>query len=83
MNDRDQDRVPKQRAKRKRPPEWQHDLNAEHRSGQKIGPHSDAQVQAEWTAFHLRKRGLDLGSVNKEELAQVPALNDEPKPGQK
>lgn len=72
--DRNQDRFPKQQAKQKHPPEWQQDLNPNHLSGQNIGQESDARVNAEWTAFHLRKRGLDLGGVNDEELKQIPVV---------
>jgi hypothetical protein len=72
--DRNQDGFPKPPAKQKRPPEWQPDLNPNRLAGQNTGRHSDARVQAEWTAFHLRKRGMDLGGVNDEELKQVPIL---------
>ena len=75
-NDRNQDRFPKPQAMQKHPPEWQQDLNPDHLSGQNIGQQSDARVQAEWTAFHLRKRGLDLGGVNDEELKQVPVVSE-------
>ena len=75
MNEnRNQDRFPRQQAKRRHPVPWQQDLNPNHLSGQNIGQQSDAQVESEWTAFHLRKRGLDLGSVNDEQLKQVPVL---------
>ena len=81
--DRNQDRFPKPQAKQKRPPEWQPDLSPNRLAGQNTGRHSDARIQAEWTAFHLRKRGMDLGGVNDEELKQVPILAEgEPKPGQ-
>jgi hypothetical protein len=56
--------VPKQQAKQKHPPDWQPDLNPDHLAGQNIGQVSDERVNAEWSAFHLRKRGLDLGGVN-------------------
>lgn len=72
--DRNQNRFPKQQANTNHPPEWRQDLNPNHLSGQNIGQVSDARVNAEWTAFHLRKRGLDLGGVNDEELKQVPVL---------
>jgi hypothetical protein len=72
--DRNQDRFPKQQAKHKHPPDWEADLNPNHLAGQNIGQQSDAQVEAEWTAFHLRKRGMDLSGVNDEELKQVPIL---------
>jgi hypothetical protein len=74
--DRNQNRFPKQQAKRTHPPEWEQDLNPSHLSGQNIGPPSDARVEAEWTAFHLRKRGLDLNGVNDEELKRVPVLSE-------
>jgi hypothetical protein len=73
--DRNQGRVPKQQAKQQHPPEWEQDLNPNRLSGQNIGQQSDAAVEAEWTAFHLRKRGMDLGAVNDEELKQVPVLS--------
>ena len=72
--DRNQDQFSKPQAKQKRPPEWQPDLNPNHRAGQNIAQPSDARVQAEWTAFHLRKRGMDLGAVNSEELKEVPIV---------
>jgi len=74
--DRNQDRFPKQQEKRKHPDPWQQDLNPNPLAGQNIGQQSDAAIEAEWTAFHLRKRGLDLGGVNDEELKQVPILNE-------
>jgi hypothetical protein len=73
-DNRHRDRSPKQQAKHKRPPEWEADLNPNHLAGQNIGHQSDARVDAEWTAFHLRKRGMDLGGVNDEELRQVPIV---------
>jgi hypothetical protein len=72
--DRNQDRFPKQQEKVKHPPAWEQDLNPNHLSGQNIGQASDARIETEWTAFHLRKRGLDLGGVNDEELKQVPLV---------
>lgn len=72
--DRNQDRFPKQQAKRTQPPEWEPDLNPNRLAGQNIGELSDEQVASQWTAFHLRKRGLDLGGVNDEELKQVPVM---------
>jgi hypothetical protein len=75
MNEnRNQDRSPKQQAKHKHPPEWEADLNPNRLAGQNTGQQSDARVDAEWTAFHLRKRGMDLGGVNDEELKQVPIV---------
>jgi len=74
--DRNQDRLPKQQAKRKHPDPWQQDLNPGHLAGQNIGQQSDAAVEAEWTAFHLRKRGLDLGAVNDDDLKRVPVLSE-------
>ncbi len=72
--DRNQDRFPKQQEKEKHPPAWEQDLNPDHLSGQNIGQASVARVKSEWTAFHLRKRGLDLGGVNDEDLKQVPLV---------
>jgi len=62
--DRDQDQVSGQPTRQQQRPEWRQDLKPAHRSGEKFGEVSDAQVDAEWKAFHLRKRGLDLGGVN-------------------
>lgn len=72
--DRNQARSPKQQVRQKHPPEWQPDLNPDHLAGQNIGQASAARVESEWTAFHLRKRGLDMGAVNDEELKQVPIV---------
>ena len=77
---RNQDRAPKQRETRTRPPEWEADLHPNHHAGQKVGEQSDERIEAEWEAFHLRKRGMDLGGMNGEALEQVPV--GEPKPGQ-
>jgi hypothetical protein len=68
--DREQDRSIRRRATQKRPPEWRQDLNPERPPGQNAGQVSDARVNAEWTAFHLRKRGHDPGAVNATELRQ-------------
>ena len=62
--DRDQDRVPGQQTSQRRRPEWRQDLKPDQLSSEKSGKVSDAQVEAEWKAFHLRKRGLDPGGVN-------------------
>ena len=78
--DREQDRVPKQQAKQKRPPDWQPDLNPNQRGGQKIGQQSDARINEEWTAFHLRKRGLDGGAVNDASLDQAQDVRDDDRP---
>ena len=72
--DRNQDRTRKPQTKQPPPPEWQPDLNPNHLAGQNLGQQSDARVESEWTAFHLRRRGLDLGAVNDEELKQVPVV---------
>ena len=64
--DRDQDRFTKPPAGDKRRPEWRQDLSPDHLSRQKVGQVSDARVNAEWTAYHLRKRGLDLSGLNAE-----------------
>jgi hypothetical protein len=74
--DRNQDRMRKQQGRKKHPPAWEVDLNPNHLAGQNIGQQSDAQVESEWTAFHLRKRGMDLGGVNDAELRQVPILSE-------
>jgi hypothetical protein len=77
MNEnRNQDRFPKPQAQHKHPVEWEPDLNPNHLAGQNIGSDSEQHVAAQWTAFHLRKRGLDVGGVNDEELKQVPVLDE-------
>jgi hypothetical protein len=77
MNEgRNQGRFPKPQATRKHPDPWQPDLNPDHQAGQNIGQPTDARIDAEWTAFHLRKRGIDLGGVNDEDLKQVPVLSE-------
>jgi hypothetical protein len=68
--DRNQGRFSKQQAKKKPPIEWQPDVDPNHLAGENLGQQSDARVDAEWTAFHLRKRGLDLGGVNDERLGE-------------
>ena len=72
--DRNQDRKPRQQAREKHPAQWQQDLNPNHLAGQNIGAASDSAREAEWTAFHLRKAGLDNTVVNDEELKQVPLV---------
>ena len=67
--DRNQSRFSKH-AKKKLPIEWQPDLDPNHLAGENLPQQSDARVDAEWTAFHLRKRGLDLGGVNDERLKE-------------
>ena len=70
--DHNQDPLEKPPAREKRRPEWRQDLNPNHSSGQNVGQVSDARVNAEWTAFHQRKRGLDPGGVNAE-LKHAPS----------
>ena len=62
--DRNRDRISKTQTRRKRPIPWKHDLNPNPQSGPNTGRQSDAQIKSEWTAFHLRKRGLDSSCVN-------------------
>ena len=74
-DDRNQGRSVKPQAEQKHPDEWQHDLNPHHLAGQNIGPTSDEQERADRTAFHLRKRGVDVGpGLDDDELKQVPVL---------
>lgn len=74
--DRSLDRPSKQGAGGKRPPQRQGDLTP-NLSRQDIGQVSDAQLDAEWTAIHLRKRGLDPTVVNDGELEQkLPPRED-------
>jgi hypothetical protein len=72
--DRNQDRTPKQQARQKHPDEWQQDLNPNHLAGQNIGRESEERERADMTAFHLRKRGYDLGGLDDNDLKQVPVL---------
>jgi hypothetical protein len=72
--DRNQAREPRQQARQKHPDEWQRDLNPDHLAGQNIGPVSDEAVRLDSTAFHLRKRGADVGALDDDELKQVPVL---------
>ena len=76
--DRNQDRQPKQQARRKHPDEWQQDLNPAHMAGQNIGG-DEAGGDSGMTAFHLRKRGnlpgdLGRGRVSDSDLKRVPVL---------
>jgi hypothetical protein len=73
--DRNQDRSAKQQARQKHPDEWQQDLNPNALAGQNIGSPTDVGTEREWTAFHLRKRGLAVQGVDDEELKQVPVLS--------
>jgi len=72
--DRNQDRHPKQQARQKHPDEWQRDLNPNHLAGQNIGLDSEAQIETERSAFHLRRAGHDLSQLDDDELKQVPVL---------
>src|SRR5215212_1337679 len=73
-NDRNQGRAVKPQAEQKHPDEWQRDLNPDHLAGQNIGGASDVQAAAAVTAFHLRKRGIDVGPLDDDELKQVPIV---------
>lgn len=64
--DRDQDRRSKPSAPKNRPA-WEQDLRPRRQPGAQIGQPTDAQVEAEWTAFHQRKRGQDSSAVNEEQ----------------
>jgi hypothetical protein len=72
--DRNQGRDLKHQAVQKHPDEWQHDLNPTHLAGQNIGPMSQEPTSPHLTAFHLRKRGQELGELDDEDLKQVPLL---------
>jgi hypothetical protein len=67
--EREQDPTPKHQARPKHLPDWQPDLNPSRVAGPNVAEPSDARVEDEWTAFHLRKRGKDPGAVNHDELA--------------
>ena len=70
MEDGEQDRNAKSRSRAKPAPR-RYELDAG-QPRQDIGQVSDAQLDAEWTAFHLRKRGLDPTIVNDERAARRP-----------
>jgi hypothetical protein len=74
--DRNQAREPRRQAEQKHPDEWQRDLNPDHLAGQNIGRAAESHVAVGQTAFHLRKRGDDVGPLDDEELKQVPVLAD-------
>ena len=64
--DREQDRRAKAPAPKDRPPAWEQDLRPHRQAGARIGQPTDAQIEAEWAAFHQRKRGEDSSAVNQE-----------------
>ena len=70
--DRNQGRAVKPQAERTHPDEWQRDLNPNHLAGQNIGDESQER-QSDLTAFHLRKRGVELRGRD-EDLKQVPLV---------
>ena len=75
MNEnRNQDRRPIQQAVVKHPDEWQRDLNPDHMAGQNVGMASEAHTPADRTAFNLRKQGWELGTLDDNELKQIPVL---------
>ena len=78
--DPDQVRFPKPQPKPRRPPDWQTQLNRDARPRHDIGQVSDAQLDAEWAAFHLRKRGLDPSGAN---AAPSEPLEPDARPRQK
>jgi hypothetical protein len=75
-SNRNQGATPLQQERVKHPDEWQRDLNPGHLAGQNIGSASEAATQAERTAFHLRKAGLDFGGIDDAELKQIPVLTE-------
>jgi hypothetical protein len=75
MNEnRNQDRHPPQQATVKHPDEWQGDLNPNHMAGQNVGVLSDIETRGDRTAFNLRKQGCELGSLDDNELKQIPVV---------
>src|SRR5687767_4657133 len=75
MNEnRNQDRHPRQQASVTHPDEWQKDLNPNHLAGQNIGVLSDVEARGDRTAFNLRKQGWELGSLDDNELKQIPVV---------
>jgi hypothetical protein len=74
-NDRNQGRAVSPQAEQKHSDEWQRDLNPDHLAGQNIGIESSGNRAVEpVTAFHLRKRGMDVGPLDDDDLKQVPIL---------
>ena len=77
MNEnRNQGRIVKPQAEQKHPDEWQRDLNPDRLAGQNIGRDSDERAASDTTAFHLRKRGHELGGLDDNDLKQVPVLRE-------
>ena len=75
MNEnRNQGRKLEPQAEQKHPDELQRDLNPHHLAGQNIGPAADAAESTDRTAFNLRKRGMDVGALDDEDLKLVPVL---------
>ena len=72
--DRNEGRAVQPQAEQKHPDKWQRDLNPHHLAGQNIGRVSDAAESTNRTAFNLRKRGMDVGALDDEDLKQVPVL---------
>jgi hypothetical protein len=80
MEDRDSDR-PTTRRRPSKPPARPFDVPSGQPS-RDIGQVSDAQLNAEWTAFHLRKLGQDPTVVNAERATDRGAAQpDEPEGG--
>jgi hypothetical protein len=76
--DRDQDRRAKLPAPKTRPPAWEQDLRPRRQTGAQIGQPTDAQIEAEWEAFHQRKQGQDSGAVNDEQAVGATAAATPP-----
>jgi hypothetical protein len=72
--EKDRGKTAKPQARQKHPDQWQQDLNPGHLGGQNIGAPADEVGSPSLTAFHLRKRGRDVGGLDDEELKQVPLV---------
>ena len=71
--DRNQGRAVKPQAVQKHPDEWQQNLNPDRLAGQNIGQ-DEPSNNADFTAFHLRKRGHELRGLDDNDLKRVPVL---------
>jgi hypothetical protein len=73
-DDRNQGRTLQPQADQKHPDDWQRDLNPHHLAGQNIGAAGDVAEATSGSAFNLRKRGLNVGPLDDNDLKQVPVL---------
>ena len=73
--DQEQRDARKPQIPQKHPDDLQRDLNPNHMAGQNIGrERGDGAASPQMTAWHLRKRGHELGGLDDEELKQIPLV---------